>query len=915
VSRYAVIGARRAGVVLLALAVLGLETAAGVGVWQRVGEPFAGFALYGTMTVDQLNQPYWTGIRAGLRPGDRILAMEGEPVRSIEELSARVRQVPEGAPVRYTVSRGGQTFEASIRTATFAKADFLNSFAVLAFTALVFVLGGAAVAWYRPDAFGLGIYGFSLALALSLGGGIELEWAEPLASEGVLTIPLTTAALIHLAMVFPEPIALLRRSGSWALAPYAAMAALIALRLLPATHHPLGNGLVDGLYRWLPFAAAFALLAAILRVRRASSSEIVLRRARVVSLGATLAIACYAIGFLATEFGWMPPAPNSTFVLPAWICIVTLAVASARHDLFDLGAEARGQLARATVFAVTAILYLIVFGVTVLVLQGTLSGAEPWLPIVVLLFAAVLVYEPLRWIARMAVSGRRGEASRTRSLRELSAELASCLDPRAIESVVQSIPDRLGLSTVQLFLEDRGMWRTAPGGESGDTARPLAAALGARRSFVTTESVRDLGSEEEGQQCRRALDRLRLSGVLALRSRDRLVGMLGCAVPRGLLSASDMSVLGALANHTAVALENARAFERIRELEKRLSAENVVLKEELLTQPGIGGLVGHSIAIQRVFAWIAQAAPTDATVLLRGETGTGKELVARAIHAASRRRDRPMIRVNCAAVPAGLLESEFFGHERGAFTGATARKIGRFELAEGGTIFLDEIGDLPTELQPKLLRVLQDRQFERVGGTATVRVNVRIIAATNRDLESLVRQGRFREDLFFRLNVLPVVVPPLRERSEDIPALVAHFLQRYAGKIQKPVRGVEERTLRALQGYRWPGNVRELENVIERAVVLASGENLVIRDLATSEIAGDAFRPLGEQLHDVKVKTISMALLRTSGNQTRAAELLGLQPSSLSRMMKQLGIREGGWRRGGPSAEGTRAASGSTDPS
>ena len=181
-SRYPAIGARRAGV-------------AGVGVWQRVGKPFAGFALYGTMTVDQLNQPYWTGIRAGLRPGDRILAMEGEPVRSIEELSARVREVPEGARVRYTVARGGQTFETSIPTATYGKADFLNSFAVLALTALVFVLGGAAVAWSRPDAFGLGIYGFSLALALSLGGGIELEWAEPLASEGVLTVPLATAAL------------------------------------------------------------------------------------------------------------------------------------------------------------------------------------------------------------------------------------------------------------------------------------------------------------------------------------------------------------------------------------------------------------------------------------------------------------------------------------------------------------------------------------------------------------------------------------------------------------------------------------------------------------------------------------------------------------------------------------------------
>ena len=908
----------RAAVVGFALLVLGLEAVVGVSVWQRVGKPFPGFALYGTMTIDQLNQPYWTGIRAGLRPGDRILAMEGEPMHSIEDLLARVREVREGSRVRYTVSRGGQIFEASIRTMTYAKADFLNSFAVLAFTALVFVLGGGAVAWFRPDAFGLGIYGFSLVLALSLGGGIELEWAEPLASEGVMTIPLATAAIIHLAMVFPEPIALLRRSGWWALAPYAAMAPLVALRLWLATDHEIWNALIDWLYRWLPFGAAFALLGAILRVRWAPSSEIVLRRARVVSWGATLAIACYAIGFLATEFGWMPPAPNSTFVLPAGIWIVTLAVASARHDLFDLGAQARAQLARVTVFALTAILYLAVFGVAVLVLQRTFETSQPWLPIVALLFAAVLVYEPLRWIARTVVGGRRSEASRTRELRELSAELASCLDPHAIELVVESIPARLGLSAVRLLLEDRGIWRTVPDGESVDAVRALAEALGAGRSFITTESVRDPGSEADGERCRRALETLGLAGVLALRSRDRLVGMLGCGRPRrgGLLSAADIAVLGALANHTAVALENARVFERIRELEKRLSAENVVLKEELLTQPGIGGLVGNSAALRGVFAWIDQAAPTDATVLLRGETGTGKELVARAIHAASRRRERPMIRVNCAAVPAGLLEAEFFGHERGAFTGAIARKIGRFELAEGGTIFLDEIGDLPMELQPKLLRVLQERQFERVGGTTSVRVDVRIIAATNRDLDSLVRQGRFREDLFFRLNVLPIVVPPLRERSDDIPALVAHFLQRYAGKMQKPVRGVEERTLRALQGYRWPGNVRELENVIERAVVLASGENLVIRDLAAAEIAGTGLPSLGEQLRDVKVKTICRALSRTAGNQARAAELLGLQPSSLSRMMKQLGIREREWRRSAaPSDEIRATASGSANPS
>ena len=900
----------RIAVLLSAVGVLVLEALAGVTVWGRVGQPFAGFAVYGTMTVDQLNQPYWTGVRAGLRPGDRIEAMEGEPVRSIEQLSARLRGVPEGSRLHYTVARGGQRFELPIRSMVYGKADFVNSFAVVAFTAIVFLLGGAAIAWFRPDAFGLGIYGFSLVVALNLGGGIELEWAQPWASEGMVTIPLATAALIHLAMVFPQPIGLLRRSTAWVLAPYATMAMLALLRLVPQA-----GATLEPLYRWLPFAAACVLLFAIRRALRVAASDIMRRRVRVVVWGLGLAVACYAVGFVATELGWMPPAPNSTFVLPAWIWIATLAVASARHDLFDLGLEARAELARVTLFAVTVMLYLAVFGAAAILLHRTIESADPWLPIVALLLAGVVVYEPLRWIARATVGLRRADASRSRVLRELSAEFASSLDRHAIESVVQRIPGRLALSRVGLYLEDGGVWRAMPAGEPLGAARPLAAALENRRAFVSIESLRDLDSEEHAEDCRRSFEALRLEGVVALRFRDRLVGMLGWSVMRrgGLLSAADLAVLTALANHVAVALENARAFERIRELEQKLSAQNVVLKEELLTQPGIGGLVGHSVALQRVFDWIAQVAPTDTTVLLRGETGTGKELVARAIHAASRRRDRPMVRVNCAAVPVGLLESEFFGHERGAFTGATARAIGRFELAEGGTIFLDEIGDLPMELQPKLLRVLQERQFERVGASRSIRVDVRVIAATNRDLEALVREGRFREDLFFRLNVLPIVVPPLRERSDDIPALVAHFLQRYAGKLLKPVRGVEERTLRALQGYRWPGNVRELENVIERAVVLASGDNLVIRDLAAAEGSDVPFRPLGEQLRDVKVRTIRRALSRTGGNQARAAELLGLQPSSLSRMMKQLGIRERDWRRSS-SLGGARAAASGSNP-
>ena len=263
---------------------------------------------------------------------------------------------------------------------------------------------------------------------------------------------------------------------------------------------------------------------------------------------------------------------------------------------------------------------------------------------------------------------------------------------------------------------------------------------------------------------------------------------------------------------------------------RQLEGLNRSLQEEVEAVLGAGELVGRGAALARVVKSIEQVAPTDSTVLVTGETGTGKELVARAIHVSSRRKDKPLVKVNCAAIPAGLIESELFGHERGAFTGAHARKIGRFELAHGGTLFLDEIGELPLDLQPKLLRVLQEGEFERVGGTRTFTIDVRVIAATNRDLETACRQGRFRADLFYRLNVFPIPLPPLRERQEDIPILAGHFVQKYAAKLGKRIDRVPERLMAALTAYAWPGNVRELEHVIERAVIVSEGPELAVPD-------------------------------------------------------------------------------------
>jgi formate hydrogenlyase transcriptional activator len=306
------------------------------------------------------------------------------------------------------------------------------------------------------------------------------------------------------------------------------------------------------------------------------------------------------------------------------------------------------------------------------------------------------------------------------------------------------------------------------------------------------------------------------------------------------------------------------------------------------------GIVGQSPALRKVLRLVEQVAGGDSTVLLLGETGTGKELVARAIHNLSRRSSRALVKLNCAAIPNGLLESELFGHERGAFTGAITQKIGRLELADQGSLFLDEIGDIPLELQPKLLRALQEREFERLGSTRTKKVDVRVIAATHRDLESMILERQFRSDLFYRLNVVPISLPPLRERPQDIPVLAEHFSRFYARKLGKPVNIISPSTLNALRSYPWPGNIRELENVIERAVIFSSGSVLRIahEELTTRLVPGessDRSRTLEEVERDHILMTLKETRWMLSGPSGAAARL-GLNRSTLYFRMKKLGI-------------------------
>jgi transcriptional regulator with GAF, ATPase, and Fis domain len=328
---------------------------------------------------------------------------------------------------------------------------------------------------------------------------------------------------------------------------------------------------------------------------------------------------------------------------------------------------------------------------------------------------------------------------------------------------------------------------------------------------------------------------------------------------------------------------------------ERLQHQNGMLIEEMLRQSGFEGVIGQSPAMQDVLQAVATVASSDATVIVHGETGTGKEMVAHAIHHLSERRERQLVKMNCAALPADLVESELFGHEKGAFTGAVNERKGRFELANGGTLFLDEVGELTLPAQAKLLRVLQEREFERVGGSRTIRVDVRVIAATNRDLAEMVRQGTFRSDLYYRLNVFPITLPPLRARAGDIPLLAQHFLERFARKLGKKLKTIEPESVQRLQRYDWPGNVRELQNVMERAALLSAGPVVTVRDPLRAGVvttAGNEVQPRPLEL--VEAEHIRRVLQSTEWKiegRRGAAAVLRLEPSTLRYRMQKLGIR------------------------
>ena len=412
--------------------------------------------------------------------------------------------------------------------------------------------------------------------------------------------------------------------------------------------------------------------------------------------------------------------------------------------------------------------------------------------------------------------------------------------------------------------------------------------------FINRDDVKEFGSDI----ARRILDEgLKSACCLPLISHDRPLGTLVVAsLEEDNFPAKDAELLQHVANQIAIAVENSLAYNEEVKRANQLSEEKLYLQDEIRSEYNFEEIIGESAGLKNILGQLQTVAPTDSTILILGETGTGKELIARAIHHLSTRRERTLVKVNCAAIPTGLLESELFGHEKGAFTGAIAQRVGRFELAHRGTLFLDEVGDIPLELQPKLLRVLQEQEFERLGSPRTIKVDVRLVAATNVDLARKAADHQFRMDLYYRLNVFPIVIPPLRERREDIPLLVRYFAQKYARRMKKPIDTVPVKAMAALTEYHWPGNVRELENFIERAVILSRGAELQlplaelkqrtkIPEAATSN--GLATLEHAEREHIMRALGESRWVI---GGPSGAAARLGMKRTTLQSRMRKLGI-------------------------
>jgi len=915
---------------LAALLLIAVSLAVG---WQvssdmraRIGQAAPGFVLFENGVV---GPPFLTPRQAGYGPegvriSDRITAVDGVPIRDARDVWAAARLAGPGATLRYAlVHPDGRPGEARVETDLFRGADYDELLLPLLLGGLLLLLVGSVPVLVRPAlASGRILFVFCWATVTNYCFlAFDYFAVYRFMPWGYVVEAVATGAVFHLALSFPKRRWPLTRHPRGALAVIYGLAAAQsavyagAVYTSPRVMFALDKVALPGF-----LVGLILLIGNILHSALRAPDALERQRARVVLAGSGLAL-CVGAGLVATGFMWLDLGiPTVAYVMLGWTLPLSLAYAMLKHNLFEIDAVVRRGLSTGVLVVTLALAYLGTFAA----LREIAGGGAAWVSAgvsVALLALLVPAVAPLRRRVERAVEtvffpGHQRareiihDTSRALVRRRDPGDLAQLLRRGIAESIrAQFVHVLVGGANETLRELDPASAGEAPVVSPAD---PLVALLRSGETVHLEEP--DTGAEPLARGLRRHLERLGVRLVVPFPPGDAgdgggagevVVGglLLGPRDDGRLYTSDDVTLLETLAAQSVVAIQNARAWAELRELQRRVAAENLLLRQEMQVSHGFDEIVGDTPGLRAVLAQIEQVAPTHASVLVQGETGTGKELVVRAIHRRSERRDRPLVKVACAAIPETLLESELFGHEKGAFTGAAARKLGRFEVADGGTLFLDDVDTLPLAIQAKLLRALQEGEVQRLGSTELRHVDVRIVAATNKDLLAEIEDGRFREDLFYRLNVVPIRIPPLRERREDIPRLVHHFLAQESAKLGRETRGITEEAMAQIVAHDWPGNVRELRNAVERAIVMSPGDVVRLagplgegRTRSAKAVDPLEGRPLAERVRAFKIELISRTLAQCGGHQRKAAERLGLHPPSLSRMIRELGIAVPGAR-------------------
>jgi len=898
--------------------------------------PFKGFYVFRDCKVIEVS-PNTEAARAGLRRGDKIVEINGKRVRSLVDYLALSNNLKIGERVKVVTERRGNRLPIEL---TVLKHPFPYHALVWLIMGLAGAVAGFTIYATHPEENGAAL--FCLISVCAIGAFIGgVNWFILVDNFFLLSIFIITGTMLtplatHFCLVFPERKAITLRRRWFVPALYlphvAFLVAVEAMNIRAYTKYIDGESLrhvfsvmaiMTTCYFGLVGIYLLGCLLSIIHSYRATTSSEAERRLKWIFWASSAA--AIPFGFAAftafTDFERFAFGGATLWILMgSALLLMGQAFSITKYRLSDIDSLINKSVVYFLVSGVTIAGYYSVIFVGGLLLSA-LVGESSFAARILAILTIAIIFRPISEIFQSLVDRKffPERYQHEKTILEVSNAITSILDlDRLIEKIVSTVRNTLRIKFAWILLKDESgafAFRpesTAEGTPALTSESPLVQQLLKERKPV----VRSSGQVED-ERVVAELKRNSAAVALPIIFEDDLIGifLLGEKLSGDVYSSREISLLRTLANEAALAIRNARSYttiqrlnrelaekvkrienqhEQILSLQRQLVDENRYLKEEIRERYNFREIVGSSSALKEVLRMVEKVARTQSVVLIRGESGTGKELIARAIHFNSDRRDKPFVKVNCAALSEGVLESELFGHERGSFTGAIRKKVGKFELANGGTIFLDEIGDISLNTQVKLLRVLQEKEFERVGGNETVRVDVRVIASTNRDLETALRDGHFREDLFYRLNVITIFVPPLRERREDICELALHFLNRFNKEVGKNIRSIDDEAMQMLMEYDWPGNVRELQNMIERAVVLAEGESITVDDLPFKYISRKSPQPRSNALPGVldafERDRLKAALEEFNGNKSQAARSLGLKRTTFISKLKKYGL-------------------------